>query len=124
MFIMKTKKVFPPLETALGFIKSLNFDAEIYTLPGHNLIVDCKDEQTGQHVCEIEFKHYDIICEENKDIARLWIKYIFEHNQKYFQEYCNYHTKKAASIVRGDYRFIEHLKQKGYIPADEEKTID
>lgn len=125
---MNTKKVYPPIATVLGFIESLNYDADFYTLPRRNLIVDCLDRKTGKHVCQIEFKHFDIVCEENKDISKLWLKYIFENNPTYFKEYCNYHTKKAASVVRGDYRFLEYLRQSGFIPSneakDEEKTID
>lgn len=125
---MSKKKVFPPIITVLGFIESLNLDAEVYSKPDCFLTANCVDKNTGRHVCKIEFEHYNIKCDEVKGILKEWIKYIFEHDKKYFYEFCDYHNKKAASTVRGDYRYIEYLKKTGFIPNtaenEEDKTIN
>ena len=113
------KKVFPPILTVIGFIDSLNLDANIFCESGSNILTaNCVSKSNSDYVCQIQFKHFDIKCDKIKNIRELWLNYVFENDKKYFRDLADFYIKKAAKNVRGDYRFIEHLKQAGFINAD------
>ena len=113
------QKIHTPVQTARKFVTNylkLNVKTLFYDPTDATLTIHAKDTKNNKY--KIVFDGFDVTCDKIGDLKKKWLNFVFYHDPKYFNEYCDALLQESKETVEDDRQHIDNLIEQGIYKPD------